>query len=116
MSETEYFTGKLTPVKIVGDIEQTARMLLKDEGVADIAYFVHYDTYLELLEFVRYTFFLVSEDKKQIYKVEYKEKSNDIYEAVKNDDETIDFTVRYYSGGCTFDEAVQLAIKNIKDK
>jgi len=37
----------------------------------------------------------------------------DIYNASKNEDGTIDFLLRYYNGGCSFDEALTTAIKNM---
>jgi len=38
---------------------------------------------------------------------------HDIFDAVENNDGTIDYHVMYYNGGCCFDEAIDLAIKDM---
>ncbi len=39
---------------------------------------------------------------------------NDLFEAKKNTDGTIDFLVQYYNGGYCFEEAVEEALDNMK--
>lgn len=40
---------------------------------------------------------------------------SDIFLASKNDDGSIDFQVKYYNGGCSFDEAIDESLKKLKD-
>lgn len=51
----------------------------------------------------------------QVYEIdrdEY-EDCDDIFEASKNDDGTINFHVKYYNGGCGFSEALEYATDKI---
>lgn len=40
---------------------------------------------------------------------------SDIFESKDNSDGTIGFLVQFYNGGCSFDEAIEYALKNKKD-
>lgn len=108
MSETEHRVGKLTPVEINGTIEETAEAILKADGVEPKEY---YDTFLDQLEDVGYRQYVITDGK--IYKVDMAEIDpyNDIFNATHNEDGTIDFEVKYYNGGCSFNEAIEEAIK-----
>ena len=57
-----------------------------------------------------YTYVVVAD---KIYKVEMedKEDNEDIFEASRESDGTISFTVKYYNGGCGFNEAIEEAFK-----
>ena len=50
----------------------------------------------------------------QIYTVEkeYADPDVDIFKSTKNDDGTIDFEVKYYNGGCCFNEAIDAALSD----
>lgn len=51
-----------------------------------------------------------------VYTVEKKEDIDpwcDIFRASKNEDGSYDFEVRYYNGGCSFDEAIYEAVDKI---
>ena len=39
----------------------------------------------------------------------------DIFEASRSEDESIGFFVQFYSGGMSFDEAIEEALKNVND-
>jgi len=41
---------------------------------------------------------------------------DDIYELTKNKDGTYSYVLRYYNGGCGFDEALETACENIKEE
>lgn len=41
---------------------------------------------------------------------------DDIYELTKNKDGTYSYILRYYNGGCDFDEALETAYENIKEE
>lgn len=38
----------------------------------------------------------------------------DIFEAMPNEEGGTDFIVQFYNGGCSFDEAIEEAVKNMK--
>jgi len=51
----------------------------------------------------------------KLYKITEKKDSSysDIFNASRNPDGTINFEVKYYNGGCGFDEAIEIALKKI---
>ena len=53
----------------------------------------------------KYAYVIISED--------YIDDYADIFNASKNEDGTIDFLLRYYNGGCSFDEALNTAINKM---
>jgi hypothetical protein len=111
MSETEYNVGTLTLVKIEVDAETTAKEILFGMGVKpDLTYF---KTYCEQLSDEGYRRYYISEDK--IYKVSYKDigESANIFEATERADGVIEFQTRFYNGGCSFNEALDCAIKKV---
>ena len=52
-----------------------------------------------------YAYVIISEDDIDDYA--------DIFNASKNEDGTIDFLLKYYNGGCSFDEALTTAINKM---
>lgn len=49
----------------------------------------------------------------QIYTIEKEEiDDSNLFLSKKNEDGTINFEIRYYNGGCSFDEAIREALKN----
>ena len=52
-----------------------------------------------------YAYVIISEDDIDDYA--------DIFNASKNEDGTIDFLLRYYNGGCSFNEALTTAINKM---
>jgi len=111
MSETEYNVGVLTLVENEGDNEKTASKILAEMGVAprpDI-----YDSAEEQLSddgYRKYVFY-----NNSYYKIEYLsvDPDEDIFEATKNADGTISFVTKYYNGGCSFNEAIEEALKKL---
>ena len=108
MSDYEHSKGKLTPVEIVGDLENTAKLLLEKMEIEPVGW---YDNFLEQFEVETYRTYIVLNDK--IYKIESTpiDIYDDILNAVENEDETIDFEVKFYNGGCSFSEAIEIAVK-----
>ena len=102
MSETEHVRGKLIPTnkttqEFIGDIEfysyhSNAKEYFEDE---------FYEKAVEIDGKI----FIV--DKKEIDPYE------DIFESKLNDDGSIDFELRYYSGGCGFGEAIDCALEKL---
>ena len=104
MSQTEHHIGKLKPTG------QSVDNYVKDCDIPS-----YYDSDEEYFNDV------FQEKAFQIngivYEVETKE-LNDDYIAISkhNDDGTIDFQVKFYNGGCSFNEAVEEALKNKESK
>ena len=112
MSETERRTGKLTPVAIVGDIENTAKLLVESMNQVKE---VWCDTYLEKLLSDSEDFVAI---KDLLYKVDYEDSSDDgdIFNAWTNPDGTINFLVQYYNGGCCMGDAIGYAVDKMQKK
>jgi len=112
MSETVTYVGKLTPIEKKETLEETACLLIeKDFPKGRDTY---YETCLEQLEDMGYKEYVIANDK--IFKAEYSEEDpyQDVFEASLNEDGTINFVVKYYNGGCGFDEAIEYALKKLK--
>lgn len=112
MSETEHNKGILTPVEIIGDIENTAKKILEGMGEDPEEY---YSTFLEQLEDVGYRKFFIADN--MIYNVESTQidPDNSIMLASKCGDGRIYFETKFYNGGCSFNEALHSAISRIKE-
>lgn len=113
MSETVSLVGKLILVEIQGDIENTCRLILKENGQEKSEYD---DSYREALEDWGYKQYYITDTAIFRVEMESDDPYDDIFHAVKNDDGSYDFTLKYYSGGCSFSEAINEAIDNIKTK
>lgn len=115
MSETVYYTGKLTKVACVSvGAEDQAREIMAVKGKTERD--SYNDTWLEQLLDDCYGEYVVIEGR--IYAVERQKKDadDDIFLAEKNEDGSISFTVKYYNGGCSFNEAIVCAMENLADK
>lgn len=110
MSETETNTGKLKPIQLIGNQtnEDFARLFL--EGKKED----YNETYLDQLledgyrEWVLYNGVLYQVDN------ERDAEEGDIFSATLNQDGTINFVLRYYNGSCSFNEAIEEALKRMK--
>lgn len=101
MSETEHQVGTLKPTNKT--VEQYCGGVdLTDSWADDIQeYFT--DKYYRKAYVI----------DNMVYEVECKDfGEEDIFTAVKNGD-NIDFVVKFYNGGCSFDEALEQAIENL---
>lgn len=94
MSEDVYYTGKLIP---------TGKTLKEFDPDADDIY----DRYREAVEI-----------DGEVYLVNMKnvDAHSNIFEASKNSDGSINFTIKYYNGGCGFNEAIDYALENMEEK
>ena len=109
MSETVHYIGKLTLVPIEEDIQNTAKIILQEEGWS----LEGYSDSLEALDGRGYRKYVIYNGN--IYRVDMKEYDPyaNIGIAFKKDDGTIDFEVRYHNGGCSFSEAIEDALRKI---
>lgn len=92
-----------------GTIEETCKAILSEMGIDDHKFC---DSYREKLEDEGYRKYFITDAA--VYEVEAEEKDpdDDIFRATKNEDGSIDFEVKYYNGGCSFNEALDEAIRN----
>lgn len=109
VSEQTTFSGKLKEIKFDKNLK------FKDK----ISYLVINEYFLQDIDYENEKFnsddvILIDEIVYEI--IERNELSNDDYFlANKNEDGTILFNVSYYNGGCSFDEAIEQAIKDIEN-
>jgi len=113
MSETDHYTGKLTrvPHPTGQTLEQVAEGVCKGLGL-ELSSYNH--TWIdELQDSTEY--YVVTESA--IFSVQRKrhDEGEDIFDAEVQEDGTIDFTVKYYNGGCGFTEAIEAALDNLKE-
>ncbi|MCK5605056.1 hypothetical protein KAR91_24415 [Candidatus Pacearchaeota archaeon] len=109
MSETEHHKGRATEVKPLDgeDIEAIAKRVLDDKGITKDEY---YDDYVDCLtDECRDEYIAVSG---KLYKCETTEidPCDDIYNATRNPDGSIDFEVKFYNGCAGLGESVGSAI------
>lgn len=105
MSETVHYKGKLKPTG------KTVSEYVK-EKCSEIP-----EYYNDEKEYFNDTFYNAAvEVSGQVYEVEKEDVDSDydIFIAIKNDDGSISFEVMYYNGACSFDEAIDQAIKVIR--
>lgn len=116
MSDYEYNVGKLIPCEWKGTIEETCKAILIEIGTSEfeeIAIGSTGDSYRERLDDDGYREYFITDN--MVYKAEYEKKdaSADIFKATKNEDGTINFETKFYNGGCSFNEALEEALKKI---
>jgi len=108
MSKMEFLTGKLIHIgpKALQTLEDVATIILAKEN-----HQIDYETAVECLQNEFYREYVIVLGK--IYKVEMstKDANYDVFQASKNEDGTISFTLKYYNGGCSFNEAIERALK-----
>lgn len=113
MSETVHYKGILKEVKrYEGEtLEEQCKRLMENKDLPS-----YYDTYEEYLLDENYRKITIQNGI--VYRVEKEEVDpySDIFNARMNENGEIEFEVRYYNGGCGFDEAIEEAVKNIKLK
>ena len=111
MSETEHYTCKLVPIDLVdGSLEKTMESILSKNGI-DVDYQFDIDYGLkEIFCDSFYNEYLIEEGI--LYQVTDKKshEDEDVYEAHRNKDGTIDLHLKYYNGGCSFSEAAEEAL------
>jgi hypothetical protein len=101
MSETEHHVGKLIPTG------QSVDSYVKDCKIPS-----YYDSNQEYFDdaFTQVAYAIGG----IVYEVETKNvEGEDIATSSRNDDGSIDFQVRFYNGGCSFNEAIEDALKKL---
>ena len=109
MSKTVHYKGVLRKVeRLEGEnLEEQCKRLLNNKELPS-----YFDSYEEFLLDNYYKSMTVqNETVYEIEKIEI-DADSDIFNATIRDDGNVEFEVRYYNGGCGFDEAIEEAIKN----
>jgi len=118
MSYYEHYRGTLTKVERLENesLEDQCKRLLEEKMLQEVILPEYYDSYAEMLidefykEYYTYNGILYSMYRESI------DSDGDIFNANEGENGTINFEVRYYNGGCGFNEAIEEAIKNINIK
>jgi len=111
MSETETRVGKAR--KIEQSVEDFVISKTKDIEIPSYYDKNNFDDLKELVQDDYYEKYLFIGDA--VYEVIEDKRMDDmdIMEAKPNPDGTIDFTLQYYNGGCSFDEAFETALNKL---
>lgn len=118
MSEVVNFKGRIKKINRIPSetLEDQSERIVKDRRGKNFDLPQFYDSYSEYLEIELSGIYYL--DNKFIYEVEREAQflDDDFFIAKDNKDDTIDFDVRYYNGGCSFNEAIKTAIDNMNNK
>ena len=116
MSQTETIRGKIRLVKRAdGESLNVAclRVIVAADKNTDLP--DYYEDYVEYLRTEIDTHFVY---KDELYEITEEEdlSDDDIFEANKNPDGTINFIVQYYNGSCGFHEAIQRSLDKLNEE
>lgn len=111
MSYYETKVGKLK--KIQGNYDDIIAELLKNKKIPD---YYNKDNPTDIVCYLQdeyYGKYFITH--KEVYRILENKNlgDDDFFEASTNDDGTINYTLRYYNGGCDFTEALQTALDKI---
>lgn len=115
MSEMVHYTGKIAPVgKLPNEtLEEQCKRILEKYNYLDLKSYC--DSWREMLCDELYERYVIAGG--EVYKVvekNHKDMDSDIFNAHDNYDGTIDYEVMYYNGGCSFNEAIEYALEDMK--
>lgn len=107
MSETVQYRGELTKIEVPEkcDTLEKQAAYLREIGLDAI----FYDDYVESKQCICVF------DTWYLFTKEGGDDDEDIFEATKQLDGKIKYIVKYYTGGCCFEEAIEEAIKRMMD-
>ena len=116
MSETVHYRGKLNVVEMFEgeNIESQCERMCNENGFNNLDSYIDTwqeqlcDTYYE--EYYIYNSVLYRVDKKEI------DFDEDIFTATVNENNKIEFEVKYYNGGCGFTEALDEAMNSLAER
>ena len=120
MSEYESWTGKVRKVNTMGlSIHEFVKSILSDSGwsTTEIEEKFNYwgDEIHEIIDDVLMEQYLIIDEKLyHVLSLNSEDPDSDIFNATIDKNNTIDFNVKYYNGGCGLEEAIGIAIKNIE--
>ena len=111
MSETVHYRGTLTEVDMLDNetLEEQCKRLLGDTELLS-----YYKSYQEMLLDQFYEIYIIYDDTLYLVEKRNYEPDGDIFWSKGNEDRSISFEVKYYNGGCGFNEAIEEALENIE--
>ena len=116
MSETEHWVGKLVPVLCYddSDLEEQCKFICEGRGLTELD--SYYESYQEYLEDQYYEEYYIGNNI--IYEVKRKEIDpyDDIHNAVKMPDGSIAFEIRWYNGGASYRELLDVALDEMENE
>lgn len=107
MSETEHYKGKLVPI-----LHKSAEDICKEYyGKSELD--KYYDSWEEMLKDIGYReeYQVLNGVLYKVHLIEHEE-SDSIFEGELKSDGTIDVHLRFYNGGCSLTEALELCIED----
>jgi len=116
MSYWEHYKGNLTKVERLENesLEEQCKRLLEGKMSREVILPDYYDSYAEMLIDEFYEEYYVYNGILYLMYREFIDSEGDIFNANEEENGTINFEVRYWNGGCGFNEAIERAVKNIK--
>jgi hypothetical protein len=107
MSETVHYRGVLKRLERVAEetLEEQCKRLLDGKDLPD-----YFDSYAEFIVDEKYHEITIQNGS--VYRVEKEDvdPDGDIFKSTINENGDIEFEVRYYNGGCGFEEALEEAM------
>lgn len=113
MSQTVHYKGILKRIERLDneDLESCCKRLCNRDCLPS-----YYDNYQELLTDEYYNKYVILDHN--VYSIEEMNdyEDEDIFELDKISDDKYSFTLKYYNGGCSFDEAIEEAFEKMKKR
>lgn len=113
MSETVHYTGRLKLVEKLENetLEEQCKRVLSWYNYTDLRYC---DSWEEMLCDELYKKYVIhNENVYEVVEQRSRDMDDDVFEAIENSDGSISYVVRYYNGGCSFDEAIGYALDKL---
>lgn len=109
MSETVHYRGTLKQaIKLEGEnLEEQCKRILKVKALKAYA-----DSYEEMLLDKFYKEYVVRDNILYIVDKREIDTDEDIFSMHEDENGVLNFEVKYYNGGCSFDEAIEEAFEN----
>jgi hypothetical protein len=109
MSEVVHYRGTLTRVEKLESesLEDQCKRLSGNKRLQS-----YHDSYQEQLVHDNYQDYVILDDVLYSVKKQDIDPDEDISRMTENEDGTLSFEVKYYNGGCSFDEAIEEAFGN----
>lgn len=110
MSDTVHYKGVLKPVEKLGGetLEEQCRRVLSGKELPS-----YFDSYQEYLLDMNYMQMTIQDGILYAVERENVDPYTDIFNAQRQENGEIAFEVRYYNGGCGFDEAIEEAFTQL---
>lgn len=116
MSETEHIRGTLTPYPVLEgeSLLDTVNRFVKCNNRVIESTYINKNDPIDIIENMFYREAIIINNT--LYEVEKQNFDyDDVYIAHRNKDGKITFELVYYNGGCSFSDAIKVAIKNMKE-